>query len=186
MTDPLHVRDAEFGTVRIFGLRGTEAEIARMTERRPDAEGKLHWPLLAELGVDHLDESHVEVFDVAQLGDIGLTGYMEEGLGIPAAEIAAHRALLENEGGKVVILLAGAFGGQAAQIAPSDKLTFLGLFTEERPPVTFDPLPTGGAKGAPLSGGRKPVSDAAMSGRIAMVALLVLFVLTGLVVWMAG
>ena len=51
MTDPLHVRDAEFGTVRIFGLRGTEAEIARMTERRPDAEGKLHWPLLAELGL---------------------------------------------------------------------------------------------------------------------------------------
>lgn len=186
MTDPLHVREGEFGTLRLFGLRGTEAEIARITERRKDAQGQVHWPLLAELGVDHLDETHVEVFDVAQLGDIGLTGYMEEGLGIPAAQIAEHRTLLENEGGKVLILLAGAFGGQAAQLAPSDKLTFLGLFTEERTPITFDPLPSEGAKGAPLAGGRKPVSDAAMSGRIAMVALLVLFVLTGLVVWMAG
>ncbi|MDP5334320.1 MAG: hypothetical protein NWT12_05680 [Paracoccaceae bacterium] len=186
MTDPLHVRADEFGTVRVFGLRGTEAEIARMTERHQHADGQVHWPLMGELGIDHLDETHVEVFDVAQLGDIGLTGYMEEGLGIPAAQIAEHRALLENEGGKVLILLAGAFGGQAAHLAPSDKLSFLGLFTEDRPQVTFDPLPAGGAKGAPLAGARKPVSDAAMSGRIAMVALLVLFVLTGLVVWMAG
>ncbi len=186
MTDPLHVRQDEFGTVRLFGLRGSQAEIARLTARHQDAEGRVHWPLLAELGVDHLDESHVELFDVAQLGDIGLTGYMEEGLGIPAAQIAEHRALLDNEGGQVLILLAGAFGGRQMDLKPSDKLAFLGLFTEERPPVTFDPLPAGGAQGAPLSGGRKPVSDAAMSGRIAMAALLVLFLLTGLVVWMAG
>jgi len=186
MTDPLHVRADEFGTVRLFGLRGTEAEIARITARHQDADGHAHLPLLAELGVDHLDETHVEVFDVAQLGDIGLTGYMEEGLGIPAAQIAEHRALLENEGGKVLILLAGAFSGRQVDLKPSDKLAFLGLFTEERPQVTFDPLPSGGAKGAPLAGTRKPVSDAAMSGRIAMVALPVLFVLTGLVVWMAG
>ncbi len=186
MTGPLHVRAEEFGTVRLFGLRGTEAEIARMTARHQDAEGQVHWPLLAELGVDHLDETHVEIFDVAQLGDIGLTGYMEEGLGIPPAQIAPQRALLENEGGQVLILLAGAFGGKPADLKPSDKLSFLGLFTEDRPPVIFDPLPAGGAKGAPLTGGRKPVSDAAMSGRIAMVALLVLFVLTGLVIWMSG
>jgi hypothetical protein len=61
----------------------------------------------------------------------------------------------------------------------------MGTYAEVVPSVRFTPLPSQSARGV-LAGGKPPMSDARMGGMVATVALLVMFGLTALVIWLAG
>lgn len=133
LTIPAHDRDG----VRIFAARLTPDDLKRDKSR-----------LAADLlGDPDLDPAFVEIFDLADLSDVGLAGYLTDGLGVPAPALAPDRARLETLTGPVLILLSKALHGRAVTLTPDPRLTLVGTYAEDRPPVHFEPLPTAAAKG---------------------------------------
>jgi hypothetical protein len=189
MTTTLTIPAEEHRKIRVFAINLPEAEVAAMLRAAPPqpSDDLPETPAAATLlGWPTLDTRHAEVFAIRDLSGLGLPGYLSEGLGLEEDQIAPDRARLSALDGYVLIVMSRAFAGQGVTVEIPPHLTLIGTYQEKTAPLLFEPLPTGGAEDAPMTQGRKPVSDAAMSGRIATVALLVLFVLTGLMVWMAG
>ncbi|WP_103257840.1 hypothetical protein [Tabrizicola aquatica] len=138
----------------------------------------------ALLGDADLDPAHVELFDVADLSDIGLTGYLTEGLGVPDATLAADRARLEAMTGPVLILLSKALHGRAVTLSPDPRLALIGTYAEERPPVHFEPLPSPSAQGTLNPNPPAPATSTRMQG--VFVLLTLALALTGAVaLWLA-
>jgi len=171
MSERFEVLATEHGMVRLFAVDLPKDEIAGLD-------------VAASLGVGRLDPERFELFALDDLKGLGLAGYMHEGLGISRAELDVAR--LDALEGHVLILRSAAFGGQAVVLTPRAPLRWIGTYAEETAPVQFTPLPAASAQGVVTPTGKAPPSDAAMSGRIATLALLVIFALTALVVWVAG
>ncbi len=145
---------------------------------RPDAARRL-------LGVDVADLSQIDLFHSDDIAAIGLAAYLIEGNAVAEAQIAADATTLDAYQGYILTLRAQAFGGQSALLHPDPKVTLMGTYTETVPPVRFDPLPTQSAKGV-LGGGKPPKSDARIGGMVATAALIFMFGLTALIIWLAG
>ncbi|WP_306152476.1 hypothetical protein [Roseovarius sp. MMSF_3281] len=185
MSEKFEIKAHEHGIVRLFAI-DTDAEPPIMSvepEWETNAENP-PWPLRDALGVEYLDSDFIELFDVANLEGLGLPQYMIDGLGVAEADVEEDRARLEAIRGKILVVVSSAFGGFAGTLTPKSPLRWIGTYTEETAPVSFKPLPSESAKGT--TGGKAPPSDAAMSGRVASIALLVLFALVALVVWVAA
>lgn len=130
----LHVSPAEAGKVRVFALDLPAAEIPAFMARRDDTDDPMAaWPLRAALGADHLDAGRVELVRLADLEGVGLSGYLAEGLGIAADEVARERARLDRLEGHAVILPSSAFGGVEQHLAPRPPLRHVATLHEERP-----------------------------------------------------
>lgn len=170
MSERFEVKPGERGIVRIFAVDLTVDQIKG-------------FDVAAALGVDRLDAAGIELFPVDDVKEIGLSGYMHEGLGIAADELDAAR--LDALEGYVLVVLSAAFAGQAATVTPKSPLRWIGTYTEETAPIKFEPLPSDSARGNVVTQTKPPPSDAAMSGRVAMIALLVIFAITGLMIWIA-
>ena len=171
MSDRFDVKAGERGVVRVFSVDLPEVETKGFNASEA-------------LGVETLVPDYVELFPVEDLKGLGLAAYMHDGLGI--AEEDLDTARLDGLKGYVLIVLSAAFGGAAVTLAPRAPLRWIGTYTEESAPVKFEPLPDASAQGNVVSEGKPPPSDAAISGRVAMIALLVIFALTALMVWIAG
>ncbi len=161
----------------------------------------------ALLGVDAVDRDFVEIFDLADLKGLGLVGYLTTGNAIPEAQLAPDRACLDALQGPVLILFAAAFANRPVTLHPDPRLTLMGSYAEEIPSVEFEPLPDADAKGrlaAPRSDAVMPghptsqtmtpadapppaqkYSNARMSGMVATAALLVMFAMVSLMIWIA-
>jgi hypothetical protein len=176
-------------TLRVFALDMTLAEVAAL--RDMDAvltPGHVVPPLRADaaerlLGVQ-VDVAQVDVFHSDDVEAIGLAAYLIEGNAVAEAQIAADADMLDAYRGYVMALRAQAFGGQAATLTPAPQLRLLGTYTEETPPIHFEPLPAQAAKGV-LAGGRAPMSDARIGGMVATFVLLFLALFTVLLIWIA-
>lgn len=179
MSERFEIKENEHGVVRLFTVDLPEAELDDFAD-----DSDVPSALQEALGVDRLNMDFVELFPVSTLEGVGLAGYMIDGLGVAEAEVTEDRARLEAVKGPVLIVLSSAFGGHAATLTPKPPLRWVGTYTEDRAPVSFKPLPSDSAKGN--MGGKPPPSDAAMSGRVASIALLVLFLLVAVVVWVAA
>ena len=177
-------------TLRVFALDMTLAEVAAL--RDTDAvltPGQVVLPLRPDaaehlLGVQ-VDVAQVDVFHSDDVEAIGLAAYLIEGNAVAETQIAADADMLDAYRGYVLAVRAQAFGGQAATLTPDPKLRLMGTYTEEAPPIRFEPLPTAAAKGV-LAGGRSPKSDARIGGMVATFVLLFLAALTTLMIWIAG
>ncbi|MFC3084856.1 hypothetical protein [Tabrizicola soli] len=135
---PLAIPAHERHGIRVFAAALSPEEMQR------DKAG-----LVAALfGDPDLDPAHVELFDTADLAGVGLAGYLAEGLGVSDAALAPDRARLEAVRGPVLILHSRALHGRAVTLIPDPRLTLLAGYTEERPPVHFEPLPSDAAKGS--------------------------------------
>jgi len=178
MTDSIHIKPTEHGVVRVFDV-DLPAEQIKAFNRRNGT-----WPLQDALGAGRLDPAHVDLIAVEDLGELGLAGYLAAGHGISPDDLRDMRGRLAALSGHVLIVTSRAFGGEEQTLSPRAPLHLVATFTEDRPPVSFDPLPSQAARG--VTGGKPPPSDAAMSGRVASIALLVLFLLVALVVWVAS
>lgn len=132
LTIPAHDRDG----VHVFTAKLTADDLRRDKAR-----------IAAELlGDPDLDPAFVELFDLADLTGVGLSGYLVEGLGVPAATIP-DPARLDALTGPVLILLSKALHGRAVTLTPDPRLTLVGTYAEDRPPVHFEPLPSAAAQG---------------------------------------
>lgn len=179
MSDRMQVSATEAGLVRVFAIDLPPDGIAGFTD--PDSPDIA--TIRDALGAVVLSPDHVDLVRLADLGALGLDGYLTEGLGVAADEIAPDRARLRALTGYVLVLPSRAFAGTAQVLTPRAPLRWIGTYAEPQAQSDFTPLRSEGAKGAPLKRGP---SDAAISGRVAAVALLVLFLLVAIMVWIAA
>ncbi|MFU1478961.1 hypothetical protein ACM25N_15120 [Roseovarius sp. C7] len=180
MSDTIQVPADEHGVIRVFRVQLAAEEIADFAGQ--SGEGAA---LAAALGVERLNPEYVEVFPVSDLTGLGLAGYLSDGLGVPPEDLAADRAMLEAVEGYVLVLSSGALEGRAETLRPRAPLRWMGTWHEAGQPVEFKPLPAGGAQGGVHTAPVKTPSNNAILGRVAMMALLVLFALTALMVWIS-
>ena len=185
--NPKTVTANERGLIRIYGIDLPADEI-QLFAGSPQSGGDDPWPLCAALGAAaDLNEESIEIIDVEALGEIGLVGYLTLGNGATAADFAPYSDLLAGIQGHVAIVFSSAFKGVAQTLSPGPPLRFIAAFREGGAPVTFAALPDDSAKGTLSDAPRKkPVSDAAMSGRVATIALLVMAFLVWLMIKIAG
>ncbi|PRY93602.1 hypothetical protein BCF33_2482 [Hasllibacter halocynthiae] len=134
----------ETPTIRL--LSGTFPSAAALKAYAlPGPEG---WPLAEEAGAE-MDPGRVEAFMRRDLGELGLAGYLEEGLGVPLDRLAG--APLDEVGEAVVVLHPRVLGDGGGVLRVPDRLRYHGAFTEGGwepglPPVMpkADTLPAGG------------------------------------------
>lgn len=179
MTDRMEIAAGERGVVRLFAIDLSADALAAFSDPRGD------WPLQAALGAETLNPDYVQVFDAADVADIGLTAYLIEGAGIPEGQIAADRARLDTLTGPLVTLTSGAFGGRAQTLRPRAPLRWLGTWQEEAAPVQFAPLPSESARGhLGTAGGAAP--RAARKGAYAAIAVIVAALVAMIALWAGG
>ncbi|MFK7878097.1 MAG: hypothetical protein AB8B71_20395 [Paracoccaceae bacterium] len=172
----LTVNAHERGLVRVFALSMTNAQ-AKALKASKDSK---------VLGLSAWDTKYVEVFPLSDLEDLGLIGYLETGCGVDPADLKPDRQKLMHLTGWVLLVYSAAFSGQAVKLAPNSGLALIGTYGE--PEADWADAQVLSSEAAQISTApvRKKPSDAAMSGRIATMALLVLFALTALMVWVAS
>ncbi|MCF2871191.1 hypothetical protein L0664_08940 [Octadecabacter sp. G9-8] len=184
--DPNTVTAQEHGLIRVYSLDVPSTDIEIFTvDGRIGADDP--WPLLDALGATHLDGDHIEAFDIADLAGIGLAEYLSTGHGVSEADLAPYLELLGAVSGPVVLVFSRAFGGIAQTLTPERPLGNVATFRQDNAPVTFEPLPDESARG-PVDDTppKKQPSDAAMGGRVATIALLVMAALVWVMIKIAG
>ncbi|MCR8826076.1 hypothetical protein [Pseudosulfitobacter koreensis] len=170
----------ERGRLRLFAINKTEAEARALLDGGIKAIQDL-------LGIDDLNPDFIELFRVADLGEMGLDDYLHTGYDIPRAQLDPQAGRLRALEGYVLVVLSLAFRDLHVSLPDTPDLTLIGTFGAPAPEwTTTDTITSTSADlySSPEKT-RKPVSDAAMSGRIASIALLVIFLITGLVIWLA-
>ena len=194
MSARLTIPAGEAGIIRVFAVNLPEAEVADMLRDSPAqqmaASGELPEPPAAAalLGRSDMDTRHAELIAIRDLTGLGLPGYLSEGLGLEADQIAPDHARLSALEGYVLIVLSRAFGAQAVEIALPSALTLIGTYRETSPPIRFDPLPGNAGRGA-LTGppaGASPDQTRRMLRVAALVALILVLVAIGLVAILGG
>ncbi|NOC46293.1 MULTISPECIES: hypothetical protein [unclassified Ruegeria] len=161
----LIVAPHERGVLRLFTL-----------DMRPEEAKFLREPGAADqvLGVDGLDSSHIDIFPVSDLEDLGLYGYLTEGCGVSADQL--DRNALASVDGWVMVLRSAAFNGHPATLNPDPRLRLIGLFTEEATNWTGGIIETESAKpfSAPQTVTAGDTPRRVGSAILALVALLVI------------
>lgn len=128
------------------------------------------------LGRDDAKLSHADLIAVEDLDEIGLAGFLLDGPGVPAEELSAHKARLDALSGFVLILYQGVFDADT-DLTLSADLTLIAELNQE--PTAWEAVQTLTSEAATeLTPGKKKPSDAAMSGRVAMLVLIVIALLT--------
>ncbi len=175
----LTINGSEQNVTRLFVLDLPPEAVARFVTEAGTGE----WPLRASLGAKALRSGFVDVIAIADLGGMPLTGYLMAAHGVPEEELAPMAPQIDALKGHVIAMPSQAFAQTSQTLTVAFPLRWIGTFGEATPARPGPALKSKAARG---SVPRKPVSDAAMSGRIASLALLVLFALVAIVVWVAA
>ena len=155
---------------------------------RPAPDGladKTDAAMMAVFGKVIVNTDYVDAITPGMLDDMTLPDLIRNGYDMPVSVVDAET--LRGLMGTAVLVMSAAFGGSAMTIdLPADVRHVLTL----REDASLDaprPLTSAAAQGTlPGTAPRKKPSDAAMSGRIATIALLLMFALVGLMIWVAA
>lgn len=118
---PLQVRPNETGVIRLFAMN-MPAQQARF-QNEPEAMQQM-------LGIPNIDPDYVEIFPVSDLDQLGLSGYLVEGCGVPASSVAPLRDQLSTVTGYVMVVYSRAFSGRAVTLKPASVLALIATFNE--------------------------------------------------------
>lgn len=183
----MQVSATEHGLVRLFAVDLPPEQIPQFRDMPDDIAD---WPITKALGATTLDADHIELFDLQDLDDLGLTGYMVEGLGIAEADVKEDAARLSSQKGWILVVLSSAFEGIAQRLSPKSPLRWIGTYKEEKAPVQFAPLPDKSAKGTtppPKTAPSQPTRSPYLTLLIALFALPLGAALLGfLILWILG
>ena len=164
----------DHGQIRIFSVP-TPAP-AGLEEKTPAA-------LQSLFGTDTLDPDFIDIVDTRQLAGLTLLDYLYQGYDIPPD--AADMQALRDQRGVLVLIMSRATSGTETTLtlAPGvAHVTTTGDPARLRIPTK---TPTEAAKGT-VTGGKSAPSQAAMSGRVATIALIVMFLIVVLMIWIAS
>ena len=121
----INVPTAERGTTRVFSLSMQGNQAVNLIE---DPRAQLEW-----LGAPDLDPAGVEVVALNDLGDLGLIGYLREGVDAQESDLRRDAAKLVALEGHVLLLHSTAFGGKAVTLTPDPMLTLIGTYAQTPP-----------------------------------------------------
>ena len=174
MTDPLAIPLGPERCVWVFAIDLPEDK----------AEAFARGPLAGALGVDSLDPGQTEYIDADAFTEYGLSRYLIEGQGIAEASLAADTAMLDALRGPLLLVFRPAL--TQGRLSPEPPLRLIGRYDEiPLPPRIGMAGYDAAADTIPVPVVKRP-SDAAMSGRVAMVVLILLAIFVTLFVWGAG
>ncbi|PTX54919.1 hypothetical protein C8N43_3742 [Litoreibacter ponti] len=145
---PLEVRESEHRVYRLFTIDLATHHIPAFTRPKLNNTGGYDYPLRDALGLSELDDSQVQILRLSELGELGLTGYLIEGLGISEADLEANAERLDALEGHVAVLPSRAFSGPAL-IVPTPPVALVGAYAEHEAATDFTTLTSAAAKPAP-------------------------------------
>jgi len=165
----------DHGKIRVFALLSTPSK--EVQELDPDAIADL-------FGYDALNLDYVDVVDIDATEDLGLLGLIEQGYDITpdATDIAALSPLT----GWVILIMSRATLGADATLKLAPTLTHVTTLGDKATLVTHDTIETSAAKGTLETPTKPAKSDARIGGMVATVVLILMFVLVGAMIWIAG
>ncbi len=135
MSTVIEITRGERGVTRVFAVNLPWDEAQAATPN-------------ALLGTPEAPEGAANLFAVRDLADIGLTGYLTEGMGLPKDQIDADKDRLSALDGHVLVLRTNALQGRAFRLTPGPALTLIGTYHETVPAPDFTPLTSDAAKGS--------------------------------------
>lgn len=121
MTGVIHIPAGERGHIRVFNLDMRPEQVRFL--REPGALAQI-------LGIDDIDLDHVEIFPLRDLEELGLSGYLTEGCGIPASDVAACADALSMLDGHIMLLRSRAFRGEDTRLTPAEQIRLAATFEE--------------------------------------------------------
>jgi hypothetical protein len=169
-----HIPAHDHGALYVFSVDG-EAP-AGLTDKADAA-------LMALLGNVLLNTDYVDVITPDMLADMPLSELIQTGYDLPIDTETA--GMLQAVTGPVVLVMSAAFGGQETTLTLSHA-TLITTLREAAHETVPRALHAQSAKGAIASTTRSAKSDARIGGMVATVALLLMFLLVGVMVWIGG
>jgi hypothetical protein len=134
MTGSLQIPAGEDRTVRVF-LLPPDVPAAPDTPPVPPAT------LAMLLGAELAQPAHAQRIRLSDLGDLGLAGFLTEGLEVPDAALAGDLEQLQALRGEVLVIASQAFGGQACTLTPAPGVRLVGAWQQAMaaPPDLWQP-----------------------------------------------
>lgn len=132
----LEIPAAEHGKIRLFQLDIRPEHLAFLRDE-PGALAQI-------LGIEALDMAQADLFDVADLEDLGLVGYLSEGCGIAPDDL--DRDALSTLSGPMLMLRSRAFSGHAARLTPSPQVQLVATYSEASAKWSAAPVTSASAK----------------------------------------
>ncbi|EAR49904.1 hypothetical protein OG2516_16756 [Oceanicola granulosus HTCC2516] len=161
----MDVPESEHGHARVFAIDLPADQVADF-----ERDG-----LEAALGTERLDRDKVELFPASDIAAMGLSNYLVDGMGMDPEQVRPDAARLDALGGHILILPSSAVRGRT--LTPKPPLRWIGTYSEPQSVAPMDRLRSDSAEGVLEPTETRAPSNAAMSGRVATLALLVLLLL---------
>ncbi|MFA8441045.1 hypothetical protein [Yoonia sp.] len=165
----------DHGQIRVFA---TDADLPTdVIEKTPRG---MEYLFEAELNPDFVD-----IVRIADLGGMALSAYIAEGYDM--APDLVDKAAVDAITGYAVLVLSRATGEVETTLTPAGGLRHVTTYSPVAKITPPEPLPDASAQGIVEPKPTKPPkSDARMSGMVATYALLAMFALVGLMIWVGG
>lgn len=179
----------EFRAIWVYGLNVPDAEWGALLAEGVDPEtGEIDRPLRDALGLEALDSDFIDFLINDELEAFNLSRLLVEAHGMDPQSIAPDAAKLDALRGQVLLVHSNALGSLPPSVEPKPPLKFIGRYSEtlKMTSTPMAPAQGGTTEDEPISPTKKVPSDAAMGGRVATVALLVMALLVWLMIWIAG
>ncbi|MEL6640759.1 MAG: hypothetical protein AAFP98_05525 [Pseudomonadota bacterium] len=176
----LTVSATEHGLIRVFRL---SEPLFHALETAPD-----FGPLEKALGVILAEPADVQLIAADSLKGLGLAPFLAMGYGIESDALADAVGLQDATDDHFVVVRSGAFGGAAVTLAQTPDAKLIATLAEDGPTAPqIAPLQSDSTAGILTQEQVKPpMSDARVGGMVATFALLVMFALVALMIWIAG
>jgi hypothetical protein len=138
----IDISAGEMGITRVFSLSmdGTAAKQLR-DDRAAQTKA---------LGAAPQNPAGIEVFPLADLGELGLAGFLREGVDAHPDDIARDKVKLAALDGWVMLVHSLAFSTEGATLTPATPLTLIGTYGQT--PAPRDRIPLEAESAAPYTG----------------------------------
>lgn len=166
----------DHGAIYVLEFQGTPPE--GLAEKTDTA-------MLAVLGPIVVNTDYVDAITPGMLTDMTLPQLIKHGYDMPISD--SDSDILRGVIGTAVLVMSAAFGGQAMTIELPSNVRIATVLRETPVMRAPEPLTSDAAKGTLSTKPAKPAkSNARMSGMVATYALLAMFALVGLMIWVGG
>lgn len=118
----INIPIGELGTTRVFSLSMSAAEAQQL---RDDGEVQT-----ARLGGAPQNPQGIEVFALSDLGEMGLAGFLRDGVDARAEDIERDRIKLAALEGWVLLVHSIAYAQKGAELTPDPALTLIGTYAQ--------------------------------------------------------
>lgn len=171
----LTIPATDHGQLRVFATDGDLPE--NVTAKTPQGLGSL-------FGAD-LNPDFVDVLRISDLDGMWLSDYIHQGYDM--APDLVDKAAVDAITGTAILVLSRATDGVETTLKLADGLRHVTTYSPAAQIITPERLPDASAQGIindpPV---KSPKSEARMSGMVATYALLAMFALVALMVWVGG